>query len=360
MSVFTSFLLSFAVLLAAKGSQDVIERTINQLRVGRPISYRNLTVFPVTGPEQFDVECLTLDEALRQGVLEVSEVGSGRVNEVRVENTSDRYVFMMAGEVIVGAKQDRMIADDVLVPPKSGRLIVKVYCIERGRWRGPTVAFKAGGIGGHASLRAMARVTESQSVVWSEVERKRSALGVRAEPTGTLVSVQRDESVQRRIQPYRESPLARLPAQIGRDTVGVVVFVGGKPKAADVFGSHDLLRRLWSKLLDSYAMDAVELKEREKVVPVPDVEDARRFLRRALSASATSRETPGVGELISLRSSEITGQALIHESKLVHLELFPRQEGALIEGRRYRSPYRVVPRQMPEPAYPPRRVPRIR
>ncbi|MGC8833611.1 MAG: ARPP-1 family domain-containing protein, partial [Armatimonadota bacterium] len=123
MSVFTSFLLSFAVLLAARGSQDVIERTINQLRVGRPISYRNLTVFPVTGPEQFDVEFLTLDEALRQGVLEVSEVGSGRVSEVRVENTSNRYVFMMAGEVIVGAKQDRMIADDVLVPPKSGRLI---------------------------------------------------------------------------------------------------------------------------------------------------------------------------------------------------------------------------------------------
>ncbi|MGC8835122.1 MAG: ARPP-1 family domain-containing protein, partial [Armatimonadota bacterium] len=220
------------------------------------------------------------------------------------------------------------------------------------------VAFKAGGIGGHVSLRAVVRVTESQSVVWSEVERKRSALGVQAEPSGTLVSVQRDESVQRRIKPYRESPLARLPAQIGRDTVGVVVFVGGKPKAADVFGSHELLRRLWSKLLDSYAMDAVELKERAKAVPVPDAEDARRFLRRALSASATSRETPGVGELISLRSSEITGQALIHESKLVHLELFPR--GALIDGQRYRSPYRVVPRQMPEPFYPPRRVPRIR
>jgi hypothetical protein len=358
MSVFASILLSFAVLLAAKGPQDVIERTVNQLRVGKPVSYRNLTVFPVSGPEQFNLDCLTLDEALRQGVLEVSEVGSGRVNEVRVENTSDRYVFMMAGEVIVGAKQDRMIADDVLVPPKSGRLIVKVYCIERGRWRGPTVAFKAGGTGGHVSLRAMARVTESQSVVWSEVERKQSALGARAEPTGTLVAIQRDEGVQKRIQPYRESPLARLPAQIGRDAVGVVVFVGGRPKAADVFGNHELLRRLWGKLLDSYAMDAIELKEGARVAPVPDIEDARRFLRRALSASATSRETPGAGELISLRSPEITGQALIHENKLVHMELFPRREGAFIESGRYRSPYRVVPRQMPEPVPPGR--PRIR
>lgn len=336
------------------GAEDDLRRTLSRLEVGEPVTYGGLTIFPVKGPAQTPRDYLTLDEALRKGYLRVTEVGPGRVDQVRVENTSDRYVFMMAGEVIVGAKQDRMLSDDVLVPPRSGRLLVRVYCTEHGRWSGSTVAFAPGGLGGFPELRAVARATESQSQVWEKIRQKRDQLAPGSAPTEALRSVQVSFDVQRRLEPYRESKLGTIP-KLSENTLGIVVYVGGKPKAADVFGQHDLLERLWPKLLDAYALDAVT-SESKGTGPQVGRAEARRFLREALDADYARKATPGAGELISLRSGRVAGQALLHQRRLVHMELFPRGE----EPADYR---RITPpRPSVEPIIPlPRRpgVPRI-
>jgi len=331
--------------------ENELRRVITRLEVGAPVTYGNLTIFPVKGAEQATRDYLTLDEALGKGYLKVTEVGSGRVDQVQVENTSDRYVFMMAGEVIVGAKQDRMLSDDVVMPPRSGRLLVRVYCTERGRWSGPTVAFGAGGFGGFPELRAAARETESQSSVWVKIRERRDLLAPGKAPTEALRSVQVTVDVQKRLQPYRESKLGRIP-ELSKDTLGVVVYVGRKVKAADIFGQHSLLERLWPKLLDAYAMDAVAADEKEAKTLVGPA-DARRFLRQALDARFARKATPGAGELISLRSDRVAGQALLHERSLVHMELFPRgEEPTDYRGILPRGPYPVPPGRMP-------RVPRL-
>lgn len=336
--------------------EDAFRRAISRLEVGAPITYKNLTIFPVKGTDQTTREYVTLDQALSKGFLEVTEVGSGRVNEVLVRNKSDQYVFMMAGEVIVGAKQDRMLSDDVLVPPRSGRLLVRVYCTERGRWSGPTTAFGTGGFGGFVSLRAGARQTESQSYVWMRIRQKRDQLAPAGAPTEALAAVRESESVQKRLQPYRESKLGAVP-ELAKDTLGVVVYVGGKVKAADVFGRRDLLERLWPKLLEAYAMDAIDAKENGAKVGTAE---ARSFLQQAVRASTSRKDTPGAGDLLSLRSSAVAGQALLHDGALVHLELFPRGEEPPEYRRVPQVPERIIiPRPPRAPALP-RRLPRLR
>jgi hypothetical protein len=334
--------------------EDVIDMALAGVDVGQPLRYEQLIVFPLesTGKApygQLPAELATLDEALHEGYLTITEVGAGRVNEVYVDNTSGRYVFMMAGEVIAGAKQDRMISHDTLVPPKSGRIVVGVYCTERGRWSDTAAAFGASGIGVYPGLRATAIASGSQSAVWDEIRRKRASAAASA-PTEALRSIQTDARVQRRIQSYRESQLGKLPETSPR-VVGAVVFTRWGVSAVDLFGSHDLLRRLWGKLLDSYAMEAVGPDDR--AVPpswTADPSAARRFLRRVAAASIERRSTPGVGRLWALRNADVTGEALTFQEGLVHLEAFPaRGLQPLREGEpgSLSSPYRVVPRPGP-------------
>src|SRR5262249_9072314 len=59
----------------------------------------------------------------------------GSVNNLTVENRSSEYeLFIQEGDIIKGGQQDRLIAVDMLLPPKSGVVPLPVHCVEQGRW----------------------------------------------------------------------------------------------------------------------------------------------------------------------------------------------------------------------------------
>ena len=132
------------------------------LSVAEPKTYRNLRIFPLLAENQGGKSFLPIDRAIRNGDLEVQEKGSGEVNTVRVRNNSGSLVFGLSGDMIVGARQDRMLKEDVLIPAHSGWLELEVYCTEHGRWTASTGNF--GSIGkvvpgqcGHGPTRPRAR-----------------------------------------------------------------------------------------------------------------------------------------------------------------------------------------------------------
>jgi|GEM_PF-5009073 len=129
-----------------------------------PVSYKNLTIFPVRGRQlAAGGDYLTLDEGLRRGTVVITEKGSadfaraeGRprpnaaarqqrisarrgdgatVNELALINKSGRKLLLLAGEVVVGGKQDRIVQEDRIVPPVSTPVALDVFCVEQGRWR---------------------------------------------------------------------------------------------------------------------------------------------------------------------------------------------------------------------------------
>ena len=73
------------------------------------------------------------DDALLNSEL-LERFSSGNVNEIYITNTSNDTIYLMAGEVIKGGKQDRVLAHDMIVPPHSGQMEVSVFCVEKGRW----------------------------------------------------------------------------------------------------------------------------------------------------------------------------------------------------------------------------------
>ena len=120
-----------------------------------PIRSGNLTVFPVVANKSYDTaEFLTLDEGLRSGDVVVTEAGQARGLIRRrpgdrqsfipyatrkstgwcLVNNSKRPLLLLAGEIVTGGKQDRVIGKDRIVPAESDPVDLSVFCVEPGRW----------------------------------------------------------------------------------------------------------------------------------------------------------------------------------------------------------------------------------
>src|SRR6266851_5488557 len=115
-------LLAVVLLLGHYGSHTTPTTSPSDpdLIVSGPYSHENLTVFLFHGPDAAQSRnVLTLQEAIEQKLVVVHETGS--VNELAVENQSlDSEVFLQSGDIVKGGRQDRLIASDLMLPPKSG------------------------------------------------------------------------------------------------------------------------------------------------------------------------------------------------------------------------------------------------
>ena len=293
-----------------------VAELVHSLVVHPPTRYRGLAVFPLTARHVFDTyDYATLDESVRMGWLTVSEVGQGTVPQVAVENRSDRYVFLMAGELITGGKQNRAIAGDVMIPPRSGPIIIAVRCIEKGRWQGRTSAFGArGGITGF-EIRRQAQAGASQESIWAAVDSRLKALG--ESPAGQdLEAALRAPKVRRVLAEYAEAILPGLP----HGCVGLVAARGRTIVGADVFCHARLFNKLRGKVLQAYALDAIGTRLRHMPLP-PTQHEARGFLRRAAAARLDYVPTPGAGRVARL-SGEVGGSAMIVARAVTHLNIY--------------------------------------
>ena len=123
-----------------------------------PIRHGNLTVFPVAAASSHNTQSfLTLDEGLRSGEVIVTEGGNvqplmrrrnrpvthdeAQVNRLVLVNNSKRPLILLAGEIVTGGKQDRVIGKDRLVPAESDPIDLGVFCVEPGRWTATSAKF---------------------------------------------------------------------------------------------------------------------------------------------------------------------------------------------------------------------------
>jgi len=309
-------LITSVMIFFAKEPEKVVEKYLEGIKIGSPVEYKNLKIFPlgINAPLTFK-DFITLDEATHKGWLKIKEVGSGVVNTVQIKNNGEEPVFILTGEMITGAKQDRMIKADVLLPPNSGWIEVEVYCVEHGRWVSVSSEFKSEGLAVPNAVRQRAKVSESQSEVWAEVARTQDKLGI-ASGTGTVRANYEDKGVQKAIEDYTER-FEKIP-RLSKSTIGVVVTTGDKIICFDLFASNNLLNKFWKKLIKSYAMDAI--KGEKSSVTKSDIEE---LIQTFEDAKFVSTGTPGLGRLLTIESNIGKGSALIYDKTVVHMDFFP-------------------------------------
>ncbi|HKI11053.1 MAG TPA: DUF6569 family protein [Candidatus Acidoferrum sp.] len=302
-------------------------------RLLEPITYENLTVFPVVSSSGYDTSAfLTLEEGLSRGEVTVREQGAetlirnrgnGRpippgysgpsVNQLVLINHSKRPLLLLAGELVSGGKQDRIIAKDRIVAPFGDPLPLDVFCVEHGRWSAGS-EFNAAKTIVHPSVRENAAINQKQADVWAAVTAGSNVSAGASSPAAAPVVTSREitETVtveaptqsytkiyeSRRVGSSVDAVVAEMQRRFRRETsglkgervVGVVVAYGGEVAWSDIFASSELFDAYWNKLLRSYAVEAVARPSlREKA----SAGEAREFLRRLDGHEETESE-PGV------------------------------------------------------------------
>jgi len=342
-------------------------------RIGEPVTYETLTVFPVLSSQDANTaEFETLDAALASGDAIVAEQGdymrrsrngvettplisSGpQVNQLVLVNRGKKPLLLLAGEVVSGGKQDRIIGKDRIIPVGAKPLPLDVFCVEHSRWTGAGDTFAAAKMMVHPTVREQAAVDQDQGKVWAAVRgdavgsgggvggatsageaarvQAQSQMSSNLEVTAPAITSRqlstvvasdaptqayRDIYQRSEIGPSVENFALEVERRFNRATsglkgehvVGVIVAFGGEVAWSDIFASSQLFDAYWSKLLRSYAVEALTRPAaREKV----SFDDARDFLRPATGHVREETE-PGVyrwQERSQGRQTEIQLEAL--------------------------------------------------
>src|SRR3989442_613728 len=123
-----------------------LQRLVTSVRVGEARAHGALLVFwlhaVTTAPP---LAVATLEEARSRGDLVITEREQATVPSLVVENRGKIHALLLAGEILLGGKQNRVVTEDILLPPLSGPLTITVYCVEQGGWRGRAQHFESKG-----------------------------------------------------------------------------------------------------------------------------------------------------------------------------------------------------------------------
>ena len=307
--------------------------TVGDLMLSGPYTHENLTIFLIHGNDKIkDKVFLTLQEALEQKKVIVHETQN--VNELAVENVSpDQEVFIQSGDLVKGGKQDRLLAFDLIVPPKSGKIPVAAFCVEAGRWQqrgseelasfaissgqaagkdlklaakakatiaaagiaGSPGGFAQPALSGRASSVTFSGIQGSQPGVWKEVDALQKKLKrnlnseVQAdESKSSLQLTLENKKVREAANRFMEKLSSILESQ--KDAIGFAFAINGKFNSAEIYSSHALFQKLWPKLLMASAVEAIAERQKDKKFEPATAEAVKACLLDAGKGNASSQE----------------------------------------------------------------------
>lgn len=293
------------------------------LRVGEPVQVRNVTMFPLVGADRPGPAYTTLHQALASRTAAVSEVSEGgSVPELLFRNEGDIAVFLMDGEELIGAKQNRILNISILVPAKT-TIRIPVSCVEQGRWRYNSGEFSSSNhqLFSGARKAKMMRVSESlqfqqdrsadQGEVWDHIQAKLGSLGARSASSAMSDAyASRSSSVEEIAGNLR----------VEKEQRGAVFAIGSRIEGVELFDRQASFASLLPAIARGFALDAVEEENQKQLAPTH--EEVSHLLHAVNAAAVRRYPALGLGEDLRLESSGAFGAALDVGGCVVHLSAF--------------------------------------
>ena len=322
-----------------------LREELASLNIGQPVSFRNLTLFPLfrtlpMPPRDY----LLLDDGISQRLVHITELhAAGSVPELAVTNDADSPVLLVDGEELLGAKQNRVLNLSLLIPAKQ-KCVIPVSCVESGRWRSASPEFSTsqhfhyGSARGQRvsqvthSMRTMGSRQSFQERVWDELSAKASRLGAES-PTHAMGAMYARHS-------HSLDEFTRA-FQWQQQQAGSAFAISGSIVGLDLFDHPDVMQRYFPKLLRSFALDALDAPAQESVSISADLLTA--FLSKVSHAPCFSDRSLGIGKDLRFSSNELSGAALWALERYVHLCAFSnisQAEGSALNTRISRPSHR--------------------
>lgn len=301
---------------------QILDSFIDNLQVGEMSRFEQLHITPLLAREESSLPFLEIEQALRDGVVEIMEVSdAGSVPNLQVTNKSLSDILILDGEELIGAKQNRVVNTTIIVPAESS-VTTPVSCVEQGRWRYNSKSFSTSDSFLYPSLRTqkLQDVTSSlrsgsgpssnQSRIWDDIQHKSARLDVTSDTMSMsdIYDTHRGASDDLPIEiPYRQKQ------------VGFLAYIRDGFAGGDVFGSPELCRRKLHKLLRSYYLDSLD-----EAVGFPQV-TSREIFEQVRAAPQEQFETVGKGVELRFEARDVQGAWKLVDDYIPHLMVFPKR-----------------------------------
>lgn len=307
--------------------KNIIQEYLQTISTGKVQLYKNLAVYPLHSDYAVPFDYLTLDEALSENLIDVVELdGDGSVPELKVVNRSEQMVLILDGEELVGAKQNRIVNTTILIPAHT-TTVIPVSCVEQGRWSYDTEKFyslkrvmspkmrarKSDQV--RYSLNTSKSYRSDQSAIWDDVSELAFSMDAES-PSMAMSEIFNKQAAA--IEDYAK----HFKAQDAQ--VGAVFAINGGVVGMDCFGKPETFAGVFKKLVESYALDAIDADESRKKAR-PQKKDAKQFLASSAACRIEPHASVGLGTDCRLESSTNTGFALAHDNRILHLSVFARE-----------------------------------
>jgi len=291
--------------------------------------YGNTGLVQIMAMPESNVQVRPGGPEIKSGGLTISEVNaSGEVGKLAALNSTGFYLLLTDADVLIGAKQNRIINKSMLLAPHS-KTIIDVSCIERLRWNYTSRDFSKPDAAADHNLRkdkmaSMLRTDSdspgaayrTQSTVWEHIQ-----FNLKEENFNEETESYHEHASYRFQQ--KENELPECEAEEGCN--GLAVVVEGKVKCIDLFGTSELYRYYFPLLRDSAFRMASVVKD---AAPA-DIHESKFRVLEALDAFETAeRNTDGMydcaGKLAMAETNGLIGFELTLEGQMVHEGIFGR------------------------------------
>ena len=261
--------------------------------------------------------------AMKQKLIQVKELNeSGSVNHLLVLNLSNQYVFMMDGDILAGAKQNRVVNTSILLAPES-KTEIPVSCVESGRWRHVSVSFSPTDYTAPSSLRMdkarQVRMSlkekrgfaSDQGEIWAKVSEYQTQSRVASE-TSSLSDVY--------VRKAAEFDAFASAFKCNEAANGVAIFRGKQLLSLDAFNRREVFQEYFLKILRGVALEVYNLHHSNE--SVGEAEAKYRVLDFFDNFDALPWETfkaVAAGEEKRFDTENLTGFVLEESGQMIHL-----------------------------------------
>jgi hypothetical protein len=304
---------------------DKLRDYFKEIKVGQPISNEDVTVVPLFGKIDDDCKYMGCGEALDKELLKVQEISeSGSVSTLTATNRAEKPVFIISGQGLKGAKQDRIVNVSIIINIRE-TINVPVSCVEAGRWnyskdnvfRKSNVAAPQVRYSLHKSVNKNVKTQKNfgsdQNEIWGSVHKVAEERCVESE-TSCLNDVY--DNYETRLKDFSEK--IKYPDK----SCGLAVFNGSKLVSVDYFGHPELMKANWNDIVRSVALGAVDTLNKPAVRkhgPLKVDQEIKKFLDGIAESAVSPEKSPGKGQYVRSQSKKHEAGLLIDDDKLVHL-----------------------------------------
>ncbi len=296
--IFLLLLVSMSIFACTESEKKATVETKSDFTLDRTanaeLSHENLQLIPIHASEDFIAAQASLSnlknlaegmEIERFRITEKKPFGSrddrDAVNNLTVQNKSRDTIFLMEGDVVEGGRQDRILAEDMVVPPRTIRNI-SVFCVEHGRWQyeGETENSTPIALNGNLEaqnrkiqaftgyynvasnqVRRVVNKTDDQQAVWNEVDAVRTAFDITT-PTKNYTGLESSEDFTKQRNDYLNFFTDKF--ENTDDVIGIVAVSGNKILGTDIFGHPNLFKKQYKSLIHSYVTEALATAKTDK------------------------------------------------------------------------------------------------